>query len=150
MKLQENILWLAFIGQPRNHKVEIGLAGIDLAQKKLAALWQTEVSFISYPRLTGIVISENATYLSIKGVGLVEFPGSLAEGREFLKNPKVLAQEHSLPSVFITSVAKNGNKLWIAYAYGEGWQESGLGLYDPRTGHWETVLCSTLKGAPPL
>jgi hypothetical protein len=147
-RLEENMLWLAFMGPPYNWQASVGLAGIDLKEKRLCALWQTKISFTRYPGVSGMVITKEACYLSVRGAGLLLLPGSAAEGREHFSNPKVLTQEHGLPSVLVTSLTKDGNRLWIAY--GDRGQESGLGLYDPHTGYWETVLCSTLDGEPPF
>jgi hypothetical protein len=70
--------------------------------------------------------------------------GGDPEDRQPLQRPKVLAQDRGLPSLLVTSLAREGDKLWIAYG-GEG-QESGLGWYDPHAGRWETVFCSALAG----
>ncbi|OHB77582.1 MAG: hypothetical protein A2Z25_01035 [Planctomycetes bacterium RBG_16_55_9] len=148
-RLLGNMLWVANIGDRIDRKIRIELAGIDLAKLKPIARWQTEVPSPSAPAfLTDMVVCESKTCLSIGGVGLVELPGSLETGQEFLKNPKVLTWENGLPSTSITSIAHDRNKLWIAYG-GRG-QESGLGLYETRTGQWETIFCSTLKGKTPF
>ena len=154
VELEENMHWTAFVcasSSSVDHRWPyiVRLAGIDIAHKQLFALWQAEFTFPGHPgRLSGMTISESATYLSVGGVGLVTFPGRLTRGREFLHNPKVLTEKEGLPSTLITGVVKIADKLWIAYG-GRG-QESGLGIYDPKNGHWETVLCSTLKGEPPF
>jgi hypothetical protein len=147
-QLQESMLWVGFIGWPYDRRTAVELAGIDLEKKKSFSLWQTGVLFTHYPRLTGIVIRKDASYLSVKGSGIVQFPGSAAQGQKFLKSPKVFAQAQGLPSNLITGMTGDGNRLWIAY--GEREQESGLGLYEPQGERWEPVLCSSLKGEPPF
>jgi len=142
VELHSDMLWVAFRGRPKR----LGLTGIDLKEKKLVALWEAENS--STPELTGMVVSKHVTYLSLSGLGLMVFPGAVTTGREFLKNPKVLGQEQGLPSVRVTGMTGNGDKLWIGY--GGALQESGLGIYEPGTGHWETVLCSTLEAESPF
>ncbi|MHC4270845.1 MAG: hypothetical protein ACYST2_00870, partial [Planctomycetota bacterium] len=123
----------------------VRLAGIDLEKKKSSSLWQTD---LLYSDLTGMVISKDASFLSVRGSGIVQFPGSVTTGKYFLENPKVLTQEHGLPSVHVTGMTGNAGKLWIAY--GGAYAESGLGIYEPRTGHWETIFCSTLEGESPF
>ncbi|MCK4825108.1 hypothetical protein KA005_55685, partial [bacterium] len=159
-KVEQNMFWVAFMPEPWSHRIVEGkwvkqlvivLASINLEKKNLTALWQTGISISDDPRfakLTGVVVNEGVTYLAVEDLGLVEFPGTSMKGREILENPKVLTREHGLPSVLITAIAKDGNKLWVAYG-GTG-QESGLGLYDPQKRNWETVFCSTLKGKPPF
>lgn len=143
--LQGGMLWVTFYESSHS---AYGLAGIDLVEKKLAARWQTDVSIKGSQVLRGMTICKDASYLAIRDLGLIEFPGNLATGKEFLKNPRILTQEHGLPSVSFETIAGLGSKLWIAYG-GEG-EECGLGIYDPKTEDWETVLCSTLKGDPPF
>ncbi|MBN2182429.1 MAG: hypothetical protein JW715_10995, partial [Sedimentisphaerales bacterium] len=160
--------------------INVGLVGVDLTKMKVSALWQAEVPYIPriIPRLNGVVIGEKTSYVSIQNVGIIELPGSLTEGRELFvdsnvlsrsgyrleilerlenqvkngqktfKKPKVYTQEDGLPSILITSIAKQGDKLWIAY--GDRDQESGLGLYESKTGQWETVFCSTFKEKLPF
>ena len=48
----------------------------------------------------------------------------------------------------ITSIAKDRDKLWVAY--GDQGGESGLGLYNPKKEEWESVFCSTLKSDSPF
>ncbi|MBN1975426.1 MAG: hypothetical protein JW787_17450 [Sedimentisphaerales bacterium] len=131
------------------------------------------VPSIGRPNLCGLIIGEKTTYLAATSVGILEFPGNMVEGREFFQDPnyaqystlhrgilefrknlqnnkqvshrafKVYKQENGLPSLLITSIVQENDKLWVAY--GERNQESGLGIYDPKTEHWETVFCSTLQ-----
>jgi hypothetical protein len=63
-------------------------------------------------------------------------------------NATILRQQDGLPSVSITGMTAEGERLWIAY--GQEGQEAGLGLYDPETHEWQTVLCSTMAGEPPF
>jgi hypothetical protein len=64
------------------------------------------------------------------------------------KKPVLYTQNDGLPSLSITSMASDINKLWVAY--GGRNEESGLGVYDPMTEKWETVFCSTLTRNPPF
>jgi len=142
---QRHLLWAAFDENFAQQSL-VQFAGIDLAEKKLVALWQ--IHLVRGGRITGMVIGKEASYVSIESVGLVEFPGSTGKGKGFLANPRILTEEDGLPSTSLTGMAEVGGKLWLAYGGRE--QESGLGIYDPKSGHWETVLCSTLKGEPPF
>jgi hypothetical protein len=144
--VQDKMLWIIFKGdRNNNNKVHVSLAGIDLERKVTTALWESEVPCsIPFPKLDGLSINKSISYLYINAVGIIEFPGSLKEGHEFFNNPKVLTQENGLPSLLITAIAKDSDKLWVAY--GDTGQESGLGIYDPITEKWETIFCSTLKG----
>jgi hypothetical protein len=147
---KDNMLWVtaASRGRSASRFINIGFAGINLKQKKLTSLWQARIySSNSAPAITSLSVSNKASYISLPNAGIVEFPGDLTEGRDYLI-PKVYTQENDLPSLLITSLAQDGDKLWVAY--GETGQESGLGLYDPKTKKWETVFCSTLKGDSPF
>jgi hypothetical protein len=64
------------------------------------------------------------------------------------KKPVLYTQNNGLPSLLITCIAQDGDKLWVAY--GDRNQESGFGLYEPSTEKWETIYCSTLKGESPF
>jgi len=151
--LQGNMLWVAF-AEPA-----VGLVGIDLAQNKVVSMWQTNcgngTAIFTGGKgrqisgsITGIAIREDVCYVAIRDIGLVRFPGNLRRGREFLRSPRILTEKNGLPSVSITGMTAVGSKLWIAY--GSGGKESGLIIYDPKNGEFETVLCSTLKGNTPF
>jgi hypothetical protein len=151
--LQDNMLWIAF-AEPG-----VGLTGIDLSERKFTSLWQTDCDKGTVIHqsakgrkisgsITGIAAIKDACYVAIRDIGLVEFPGSLVSGREFLEIPKILTEEDGLPSVSITATAGLGNDVWIAYGGSE--KESGLVKYQPRQGTCETVFCSTLKGDTPF
>jgi hypothetical protein len=133
--------------------LNVRLIGLDLKGRELVASWQARVSLpdsTAVPtRLSGIVMGTQSSYVSVPGLGLVEFPGSLAKGNDVLPHPRVYGQENGLPSVLITAVAKDkAGRLWLAY--GDKERESGLGVYEPNAGHWDTVFCSSLKGQPPF
>jgi hypothetical protein len=181
VNLQELILWIAFIeNNSSGNRIDVGLVGIDLEKMKQMALWQAEVPSPLFSHLTGLSINKDTIYLSVSSIGIIAFPGSLVEGREFFRDPNdapvslsylsprireslkieennkqkysrkptIYTQKDSLPSLSITSIAQDADKLWVAYG-GSG-QESGLGLYDPKTVKWETIFCSTLKDNPPF
>jgi hypothetical protein len=148
-RLQENLLWVARIGQRRSWKVPVELALMDLAKKELVETWQTEApSRTGIAYLTGMTVHEDMVYLSISRAGIVRLPRTSGESSGQPQGSDVLTQEDGLPSTSITSIAREGNKLWVAY--GGKSQESGLGLYDPRTGNWEMVLCSSLNTDAPF
>lgn len=168
------------------NRLNIGLAGINIKHKKIISMWQTTIYPAYYPRkLSGLIITDKASYISIQDVGILEFPGTHTKNFVFFIDPntipkeelrinklqkvfnsnrsgenhkleapqserklKIYTQENGLPSVSITAIAQEGNKLLIAY--GDIDKESGLGLYDPKTEQWETVFCSTLKDKPPF
>ena len=151
--LQDNMLWVAFAERG------VGLTGIDLSERKLTSLWQTDCGKGTVIHqsgkgrkisgsITGIAVREDACYVAIRDIGMVEFPGSLVKGREFLETPKILTEENGLPSVSITGIVGLGNDVWVAYGGRE--KESGLVKYQPRQGTCETVFCSTLKGDTPF
>jgi len=151
--LQNDIIWIAFA------KPGIGLCGININEKRLITLWQSDCDNgtpMSSPgagteiigSITGMAINGDVSYIAIRDVGLVEFPGSITHGRNFLSSPKILTLENGLPSLSISGMTAIGNKLWIAY--GKPAQESGLIAYNPKTSKYETLLCSTLKSDNPF
>jgi len=141
--LKDKMLWIAF------EEPGFILAGINLQTKRIISLCQANYNLkaskilTSIPLITGIAINENANYIAVRDKGLIEFPGSSITGVKLIENPKILTEKDGLPSISITGIAGNEDKLWIAYG-GMG-KESGLGVYTPKTGHWETIFCSTLK-----
>ncbi len=114
----------------------VELAGINLKEKKLIAIWQTYVplsniqdhSGFSILETPSIAIDRQKIYLAIKGIGLLQFSGNLKEGR-YLEEPRILTKQNGLPSILTTSMEYADNYIWLAYG-AEG-HESGLGLYDP-------------------
>lgn len=140
-------LWIAFDENYHKNSL-VQLAGINLEEKKLIALWQIELP--RGGRISGLVTGKQTSYVSLNGVGLLEFPGSSKAGKKFLINPRILTREDGLPSISLTGMTGGERKLWLAYGYGAKGKESGLGIYDPKSGSWETVLCSALKGNPPF
>jgi hypothetical protein len=147
--LQGDMLWVAF-AEPA-----VGLVGIHLAQRKVVSIWQadcgsgTAISTGYKGRqisgsITGMAVSEDVCHVAIRDVGLIEFPGSLTNGRQLFKTPRILTEKDGLPSVSITAMTAVESKLWVAY--GGAGKESGLIIYEPASGDWQTVLCSTLKG----
>jgi hypothetical protein len=152
---KDKILWIAVpSGQNTGHKdvsgttiwpTDIVLACVNLSEEKIISTWQTTITPPNPLRgLGGLIITDKVCYISLMHVGILEFPGSITKGRSFLNEPKVLTKDNDLHSSYITSIAQCGDRLWVAY--GDKDQESGLGIYDPNTGQWETVFCSTIKG----
>lgn len=125
----------------------ISLRVVDLIRESVCAKWQGEITFSDGVRLTAIVPGDDVVYVCTYGGGLLEFHRNFVGNREYLEKPRILTLDHHLPSLFIKDSIKDGNRLWIAYG-GEK-QESGLGLYDPKTKHWKSILCSTVKGETP-
>ena len=158
-------------------------------------MWQAEIPMpliygkVQWPEGTGLEVNNDTIYISVKNVGIVEFPGSQTKGNDYFrdpnnnyrnsssfvsisqkesiltfarpsneylskrqsrsfKKPKVYTQENGLPSILITSIARDGDKLWIAY--GAKNNESGLGLYYPKIGKWESIFCSTFNEEEPF
>jgi hypothetical protein len=157
---KDRILWLAITSSTesgntslmggRNWVTDFALAGINLQQKILDTFWQAKITSYN-PVRTGnssLSIGDDTSYVSRENVGILELPGSLSKGLKYFDSPKVFSTKNGLPSLLITSLTRDGDKLWIAY--GGAGQESGLGLFDPLTGKWETVFCSTLKGDSPF
>ncbi len=158
-KLKDEYLWVVFqAGGSTGHKnnqgnlewpADIGFAGINLAQKKVFALWQTEVvSHDAVRQISDLCVTDKASYVSLLNTGILELPGYREGRREYLDTTKIYTQENRLPSVLITSITQDGDKLLIAY--GDSGQESGLGLYDPKSEIWKGIFCSTLKGESPF
>ena len=81
----------------RTMKSNISLAGINLEQNKLQSLWQIELPQAVRHNLTDLLINENNCYLSVIETGILEFPGSKAEGTEQIKNQTILTQKDGLP-----------------------------------------------------
>ena len=86
--------------------------------------------------------------MAVRDIGLVTFPRTRTKSREFLRPALIVTEGNGLPSVSITGMAAVGSKLWLAYGGQE--KESGLIIYDPKSGDFDTVFCSTLYGAPPF
>jgi len=153
--LRGGVLWVAFVDPYfSTGKVSLGLAGIDLEDKEVLALWQADCPrWRCQPRaFTGLVVGEAHSYVALKSVGLVQLPGSRARGAGVIENPTILAEQDGLPSVMITGLAAQGDRLWVAY--GDPTQsyqrESGLGVYDPRNRDWKSIFCSALKSDAPF
>ncbi len=151
--IYENNLWVAFMSSVNKvDEKELYLAGINLDKKELIALWQTRIPFITtpvrYETLSGISVNKDITYVSLCGSGIIEFPGSFKTGRDFIKIPVIHNQDQGIPSVFITSMTKYENKLYIAY--GSRSQECGIGLYNLQNKNWECLFSSTIKGPVPF
>ncbi len=145
IQFQNGILWLALADNAPTSKV--GLAGIDVQQGRSVALWQTIPPHNERRRwrwLKGLALGGERSYVAMRGVGLIEFPGTQARGKELLTAPHILTDKDGLPPSSITGIAGHGDKLWVGY--GSRNEESGLGIYDPQTGEWETVFSSAVRG----
>ncbi len=154
-KLKGDMLWIGLLSESKLGQITsyatVCLAGINLRAEKLNTLYQADAPIKPGPsptQLTSLEISNDAIYVSIKDGGIVEFPVSKAETKEYIGNPERYSPENGLPSMYISSIAMESDKLWVAY--GERFHESGLGIYEPKTGKWESIFCSTLKGEPPF
>ncbi|MBN1975197.1 MAG: tetratricopeptide repeat protein [Sedimentisphaerales bacterium] len=149
-----NILWVAYKTEGnsikrnsdgnKNWPNTVGFAGIDIQKSRIVAIWQTDINCNGISELSGIAINKKTSYISVENGGIIQFPGSSIEGREYFNNPKIFTQ----PSFSVTSIALDSNNLWVAYGGNE--KESGLGLYNTETEKWETVFCSTLKEQSPF
>jgi len=132
---------------PRVGRGSVGLAGFDMKDGELVALWQTSFKARwENNRLPQIAVGQEKTYWPVDILGLIEFPGSLARGRGFIEAPRILDRKNGLPPGDVTAIAFEGSKLWLAYAQ-EG---SGLGIYDPQTEKFETIFCSDVRGDTPF
>ncbi|MBN2591048.1 MAG: hypothetical protein JXA96_14375 [Sedimentisphaerales bacterium] len=98
-----------------------------------------EDSLNKFKRLTAMANQRNAR--SIQEISNKRMP-------QTLKNAKVYTHKDGLPSVLISSIARDGNNILVAY--GDKNQESGLGIFTPKTGKWESILCSSLQGEEPF
>jgi len=128
-------------------KATVGLAGFDMKEDSLVALWQTTFKTgWGNSWLRQFAIGQEKSYWPVANLGLIEFPGSLARGRGFIEAPRILDRNNGLPPGDITSIAFQGGKLWVAYAH----DGSGLGVYDPATEAFETIFCSDVRGNTPF
>jgi hypothetical protein len=157
VNIQDSKLWFSFVSRPinsilgiREEPVIVNLVSIDLEKGSILSLWQVETpAFPNYlARTIDLVIKNNISYIAVKNAGIVEIPGILTKERKILKNPKLYSTENGLPSLLITSMVQDGNNLIIAY--GDRDQESGLGIYEPKTEKWKTIFCSTLNSSVPF
>jgi hypothetical protein len=120
---------------------------IDLTGQTPACLILPRV-FARWATLAGFVVADEGSYVAVRDSGIVVLPHDVWNEQGTTRNAKILTQQHGLPSLLLTGMAGDRGRLWLAY--GQSDAESGLGLYDPSTGRWETVLCSTLQGAEPF
>jgi hypothetical protein len=150
---RNDTLWFAFA------KPGVGLAGIDLSKEVVVSLRQAECGsgkavHTGYKgqeingSITGIAVTEDESYIAIRDIGLIVLRGKNRQGKSFLRSPGILTEENGLPSISITGMTEVEGKLWIAY--GSNRKESGLIMYDPKSGSSETLLCSTVKGDNPF
>jgi len=123
------------------------LARVDLTGRTPACLLKTETT-INWNNLVGLAVMDDVGYLALRDIGIAVLPKNAWNDGQNAFNPKILTREQGLPSLLITAMAQDHGRLWIAYGRPDA--ESGLGLYDPKTGRWESVLCSTLKGEEPF
>jgi len=123
----------------------IDVAAIDLENFRLISLQSTQLAGSQIP---GIGFVNSTAYVAVTEVGILQVGAIMKEGRRFAGDYRVLTEAHGLPSTLITGLTDDGARLWVAY--GGPASESGLGTYDPATGRWQAVLCSTLEGPPPF
>ena len=125
----------------------------------LIAFWVTPLPDVwgSSEGAQGLAVGRDVTYAAVKGIGLVAFPGTATEGvGRSSRIPRVLGTKEGLPSLFVTGMAPHGDQLWLAYCDRERLggrdreTEAGIGTYDPRTGEWHALHCSTLPQEHPL
>jgi hypothetical protein len=139
-------LFVAFNGRRTN---SLAFAAIDLSQRKLlyrrnvGCKWGTFiVENASGEKLngciTGIAVVGHKAYVSVRDVGLIEF--DLTDSRI---EPRMLTERDGLPSISLTSIVAVEGRLWVAY--GDVTKDSGLVIFDPAKGSYETILCSSLK-----
>ena len=127
----------------------VRLATIDLRGQRLVALQQVRLSpQVPFMFLSGMAVVDHSAFVAVCRVGIIHFQGVHMEGRGYPDQGPLLTEKEGLPSISITGLTGEGQRLWVAY--GGQQEESGLGRYDPKKGHWEPVLCSTLKGEPPF
>jgi hypothetical protein len=154
---QNEMLWVVLVSKESYilngeiyYKTDIGLAGINLEQRKLTTMQQVKILTPNNVKNPICSITYNdKIILSLFGAGIIEFPISIVSGQKHLDIPKVYDQKNGLLSLSNTSIAKADNdKIWVAY--GGFYEESGLGLYNPKNEQWETIFCSTIKDNTPL
>ncbi len=141
--LNNNFLYIVSSG----YKTPLNFYCVDLSGRETTTLLQTKLE-IPLWSITGLAVGDNTSYVSVRDFGIIVLPHYVDKGRNILIKPQILNENNGLPSVLITDIASDGDRLWIAYGGRD--QESGLGLYDPNAERWETVFCSKLNGENPL
>lgn len=151
IRLIDKMLWAAFTRSGSvNDSKNVGIAGINLENGKIIMEQLSDIPYEFFPsvrksNVNGIVVADEMIYLSIKNAGIIEF---IRENQGISSKSKVYTLSSGLPSLLISSICKEANKLWISYGGRDS--ESGLGIYDLQTEHWETVFCSTLISDTPF
>lgn len=142
-QLLNQMLYVATAGEGGR----LALARVDLTGQTPARLVRAKVS-AQGNTLAGLAVREEAAYVAVRGSGVAVLPREAWNGSEVVSNLTVLTGQRGLPSISITGLTPSPEGLWLAY--GGPQAESGLGRYDTKTGQWETILCSTLKGEEPF
>ncbi len=152
-KVAGNTLLVAFLFDTLGWEAErmMGLAVIDLTAQRVRSVRQTLAPSgydLPLSSITGIALIEDTAYVAMDKGGIVRFDAILSDSRQFLESPRILTEKDGLPFSGVTGMVEDDDKLWIAHSQMRN--ESGLGLYDPATGRWESVLCSALKNDEPF
>ena len=116
------MLWVSFteikdVGP--NRRGLVGLIGIDLEDKSLRTFWNTSFpplnTYLTGPlKVTKSVVSPEATYLGIWGLGIVKFPGTARQGIETFESLEIISEKDGLPSNYISDIARIDNILYIS------------------------------------
>ncbi len=151
--IQEDTLWIGwfFLRSSLPRPFSMALAGVDLSRRKSRSIWWTALPSPNPP--TGFVVRPDKVYLAVPEIGIVVLPYGDTDVRKIVWEPDVLTEANGLPSRGVMSIADAGNRLWVAYGSqpsNPSERESGLGLYDPASGIWERIFCSSQRGNPPF
>jgi hypothetical protein len=135
----------------RDQRYIVDVTCIDL--KAFALLAQQKISQQGSDNrisagITGVSIIDDMAYVAVDGLGIIQLHTISRKGVRSADDCQILAEKEGLPFGSITGLAREGEKLWVAYG-GQG-RESGLGVYDPDSGQWQPVLCSTIAGDSPF
>ena len=149
-------LWVGFLHwNPAASRLK--LAQINLKDKKVIHLWQTEFPSLAesplelthlYGPIKGIAVTDEQCFVAITNLGLVKFSRNVSQTYTAYDKPQIISEKDGLPSTSLTGLAGINKKLWIAY--GDEGKESGLVIFEPETRKIETVFCSTVKGETPF
>jgi len=147
--IRGNLLLIARLSDQVTSRYEpqgmIDAAAIDLENFRLISMQSVP---LAATWISDAAIVDDTAYVAVERIGILRVGGIMKEGRRLVNDCKVLTEADGLPSTLITGLTDDGARLWIAY--GGPASESGLGTYDPATGRWQGILCSTLEGDPPF
>jgi hypothetical protein len=147
--IRGNLLLVAHLARPSTLRSGpqgmVDLAAIDLKDFRLISIQSVQ---LAARWVSDVALIDDTAYIVVERIGILRVGGIRKEGRRLVDDYKVLTEADGLPSTLITGLTDDSARLWVAY--GGPASESGLGTYDPATGRWQGILCSTQEGVPPF